>query len=85
MGTLSLVWGIIFIVVGLYFLAVPIVLGSLFVFLGYSEIGSFILGIILISIGRTLIRKYDSDKKKLQKGFKILGKPIIRVRKIEVE
>ncbi len=65
MGTLSLVGGIIFILGGLYYLAEALVFGSIFTFLGYNGLYSFILGIILISIGGTLIRKYDKDKKRI--------------------
>ncbi len=64
MGTLSLIWGIIFILSGLYYLAEAF-FGSLFAFFGYSGLYSFILGIILISIGGMIIKKYDRDKKRI--------------------
>ncbi len=64
MGTLTLVWGIMFVLSGLYYLAEALVFGPLFAFLGYSGSYSFILGIILILIGGFLIKKYDIDKKR---------------------
>ncbi len=56
MGTLSLIWGIIFLVLGLG----TIPFGLFYFPFTYA----IIQAIILISIGGTLIRKYEKDKKK---------------------
>ena len=65
MGTLTLVWGIIFVIAGLYFLLEGIILDPL-IALFNTGLGllSFVPGVLLISIGGILIRKYDQDKKK---------------------
>ncbi len=62
MGTLSLIWGIIFILAGLYLLVYGLVLGAI-----VGALWLVIPGIIILSIGGTLVRKYDSDRKKEKK------------------
>ena len=83
MGTLTLVWGIMFVLSGLYYLAEALVFGPLFAFLGYSGSYSFILGIVLILIGGFLIKKYDIDKKRFWK-FLILIFQFGTIRSIKV-
>jgi len=61
-GTLSLIWGIIFILAGLYLLVYGLVLGAI-----VGALWLVIPGIIILSIGGTLVRKYDSDRKKEKK------------------
>ena len=56
MGTLSLIWGILFIVLGLGTIPFGLFYFPLFI--------TIIPAIIFISIGGTLIRKYEKDKEK---------------------
>jgi len=56
MGTLSLVLGIIFLLIGIF--------GSPLWMMFFSFPYAFVPAIVLIAIGVFLIKKYDKDKKK---------------------
>ncbi len=56
MGTLHLIWGIIFIVGGL--------VGSIPIMMAFPFPYAFFVIAVFVVIGSLLIRKYDKDKKK---------------------
>jgi positive regulator of sigma E activity len=60
-GTLSLIFGIIFILGALYFLWTGTILSSEIEFYFHINIA---LGIILLVIGSGLVKMYDKEKKK---------------------
>ncbi len=61
MGTLSLIFGVIFILGALYFLWTGTILSTDIELYFHFNIA---LGIILLVIGSGLVKMYDSDKKK---------------------
>jgi len=63
-GTLSLVFGIILIVGGIFYLILGIFTGALFaMFVPILAILLTTPGIVMIVIGAKLIQKYDRDRK----------------------
>ena len=66
MGTLSLIFGIIIIGFGLYFLFNSLIglAVSVTTYENYISIIAIGVGIIIIVIGSALIRKFDKDRKK---------------------